>query len=83
LFAALSSEECSALPPQNSTLGDALWAFIQHQQEALGNGYSHKLEGMLGGDGDWARETLAFGFMVENAYQGVYRIWSRAWLVTK
>jgi hypothetical protein len=27
--------------------------------------------------------AVAFGFMVENEYQGVYRIWSRAWLVTK
>ena len=36
-----------------------------------------------GGDGDWAKESLCFGLMVENGYQGVYRIWSRAWLVTK
>jgi hypothetical protein len=35
----------------------------------------------FGGDGERAKESLAFGFMVENAYYGVYRIWSRAWLV--
>ena len=38
---------------------------------------------MFGGDGDWAKEELAFGCMVENVDLGIYRIWSRAWLVTK
>jgi hypothetical protein len=31
----------------------------------------------------WAKETLGFGLMVENAYQGVYRVWSRPWLMAK
>ena len=50
-----------------------------------GNGYtfSGKLRGTLGGDGDWAKESLAFGFFVENTYWSVYRLWSRPWLVTK
>jgi hypothetical protein len=37
----------------------------------------------FGGDGDMKREELAFGLIVENEYYGIYRIWSRAWLVTK
>jgi hypothetical protein len=37
----------------------------------------------MGGDADWAKESLAYGSMVENAYRGVYRLWSRTWLVTK
>ena len=37
----------------------------------------------MGGDGDYAVEELSFGFMLENEYNQVYRIWSRAWLVTK
>ncbi len=41
------------------------------------------LRGTAGGDGDWAKERLAFGFMVENGYWGVYRMWSRPWLITK
>jgi hypothetical protein len=45
--------------------------------------WSAKLTGTFGRDGDWAREALCFGFTVENAFHGVYRIWSRAWLVTK
>lgn len=41
------------------------------------------LRGTLGGDGDWAKEGLAFGFLIENSYWGIYRLWSRPWLVTK
>ena len=36
---------------------------------------------ILRGDGNWEKETLAYGFMVENACDGVYRL--RAWLVMK
>ena len=74
--------------------GDVLWqqpidvaaliaAFIAAQKNIWGDGMSATLAGTLNGDGDWAREKLAFGFMVENAYNGVYRLWSRPWLVTK
>ena len=74
--------------------GDAPWqqpidiagliaAFIAAQKSIWGDGMSSALAGTLNGDGDWAREKLAFGFMVENAYNGVYRLWSRPWLVTK
>jgi hypothetical protein len=42
-----------------------------------------RMRGTAGGDGDWAKEWLAFGFMVENWYWRIYRMWSRPWLVTK
>ena len=58
-------------------------AFIDAQQKRWGSGMSSELRGTLGGDGDWAKEKLAFGFMVENSSNGVYRLWSRPWLVTK
>jgi hypothetical protein len=45
--------------------------------------FTDKLSGTLGGDGDWAKESLAFGFLVENSYWAVYRVWSRPRLVTK
>ena len=34
----------------------------------------------------WVRTAIAmmaFGFLVENSNWGVYRVWSRPWLVTK
>lgn len=32
---------------------------------------------------NFEQEALGFGFMIENAYYGIYRFWSRAWLCTK
>lgn len=64
-------------------IGDLVWTFVQSQQQVWGIYNTSQLSGVMGGDGDWAKEALAFGLMVENAYHGVYRIWSRAWLVTK
>lgn len=50
--------------------------------------FGSKLAGKLGGDGDragvsWAKESLAFGFLLENQYWQVMRIWSRPWLMTR
>jgi hypothetical protein len=63
-------------PAQPLSIGDALWRFRELEPSAA-------MKGALGGDGDWADESLGFGFLVENAYRGVYRIWSRPWLCTK
>jgi hypothetical protein len=71
------------LVTQPCSAGAAIAAFIAGERERFGTGMSPKIAGTFGGDGDWAKEALCFGFMVENAYHGVYRIWSRAWLVTK
>jgi hypothetical protein len=80
LFHVPPAEDGKPFPPQPLTIGELLWKFIESEQEFWSQ---HSLHGALGGDGDWARERLGFGFMVENAYQGVYRIWSRPWLITK
>ena len=68
------------LVSQKLTLQEAINTFLADQQERYRPG---DLDGCLGGDGDWAKERLAFGFMVENAYWGIWRVWSRAWLITK
>jgi len=87
LFHALPEKEYDRFPEQQITIGEVLWGFIEEEQNRWGTSFSQDeekgLQGLFGGDGDFAREELAFGFMVENHYHGVYRIWSRAWLVTK
>lgn len=63
---------------------EAFWGFMENERRKYGLYFgSPKLSGLFGGDGDFAQEELCFGFMTENHYHGVYRIWSRAWLVTK
>lgn len=68
---------------QPLNVGAAIDAFVNAQRSIWGTGMSSALRGTLDGDGDWAKESLAFGFMVENGSNGVYRLWSRPWLVTK
>ncbi len=68
------------LRPQALDAACAILAFVDAQEKRWS---LESLEGSLGGDGDWAHERLAFGLMVENASSGVYRVWSRPWLVTK
>jgi hypothetical protein len=77
------SEPPEAFAEQPLTLLELVWAFIEEQQGLYGIGMSRALEGAMGGDGDWAREALCFGFFVENSSWGIHRLWSRAWLVTK
>ncbi len=79
-------EEEKLPEPQELTVGEAVTGFVQAQAdkwEEPGYTFSPRLSGAAGGDGDWAKEALAFGLHVENCYWGVYRIWSRPWLVTK
>jgi hypothetical protein len=71
------------LVKQELTVVAALTAFVAAERDRWGTGMSPTLRGSFGGDGDWAKEALCFGCMVENAFHGVYRMWSRAWLVTK
>jgi hypothetical protein len=77
--------EAESLPEQPVSIGTYIDAFIAEQQAKWNDGsaYSCWLDGMLGGDADSAREKLGFGFAVESAYAGVYRLWSRPWLCTK
>lgn len=72
--------ELGALPKQPIPVEEYLRQFIAEQQAKWTSG---RLRGTAGGDGDWAKERLAFGFMVENAYWEIYRMWSRPWLITK
>jgi hypothetical protein len=69
--------------PQPMILGSLISGFIRLAVERWGTGMPMELSGCMGGDGDWAKEALCFGFMVENEYQQVCRLWTRAWLVTK
>lgn len=76
--------DSTGLAPQANDAGAAVVRFLEWQNEKWGHGDGRQaLAGLLGGDGDWAKEQLAFGAMIENAYWGIYRVWSRAWLVTK
>mgnify|MGYP001560382470 CR=1 FL=1 len=87
MFGALTDAEYDKFPEQGMNVVDALWTFIEHEKKRWGTSFTQDgkngLRGLFGGDGDFAREELAFGFMVENQYHNVCRIWSRAWLVTK
>jgi len=78
--------DATSVGEQGMTVHEAATAFVAAQWAKWNNGRSPdsaQLAGSAGGDGDWAKESLAFGFHVENTYWGVYRIWSRPWLVTK
>jgi len=83
-FDALDEREYDTFPEQGPTLEEALWGFMEGEVKKFGTSFGDpRIEGKMGGDGNFAREKLAFGFAVENEYHRVYRIWSRAWLVTK
>lgn len=80
MFGSITEAEYNQFPGQEVSMADALWGFMQNERINR-NGAS--LNGLFGGDGDFAVEQLCFGFAVENNYFGVYRMWSRAWLITK
>jgi len=83
LFGALGRNEYDRFPKQPLSLLDTIRAFMEDQEQHWVQASPWALDGTAGGDGDSAYERLGFGLMVENEYHGVYRIWSRAWLVTK
>jgi hypothetical protein len=83
LYGALSPEEWTSFESQDLSIGEAVTRFIAHQEHEWSFDGPRSLRGTFGGDGDWAKERLAFGFLVENEYHQVYRVWSRAWLITK
>ena len=85
MFGALTDAEYERFPKQKLTIAELLWSFIEQERKRWGTSWkdSKGLAGKFGGDGDFAREVLTFGFMVENSYHNVFRIWSRAWLITK
>ncbi len=84
MFGAIDNREYDTFKKQELTIGESLWEFMEAEKGRFGTSFGdRRIEGKMGGDGDCAREELSFGFMLENEYHEVYRIWSRAWLVTK
>ena len=53
-------------PKQTLNILEATAAFVSAQKQKWND--SSTLAGTAGGDGDWAKELLAFGFHVENTY---------------
>jgi hypothetical protein len=84
LYGVLDSPGYEGFPVQPLPLPQFLWAFMLSEIKQYGTSFgSPELAGKFGGDGHFAQESLSFGFMIENAYYKIYRIWSRAWLCTK
>jgi hypothetical protein len=81
LYDALSEPELRSFPKQPLMVGELIGKFIETEQQNWGTGLSPKLRERLGRRNQRFRATLAFGLMVENAFYGVYRVWSRAWLL--
>jgi hypothetical protein len=81
LYDALSEADLRAFPQQKLTVGGLIGKFIETEQQRWGTSLSPQLSKRFGNPGQRFRATLAFGFMIENAFYGVYRIWSRAWLL--
>ena len=87
LFEAIAESEYDSFPEQELTIAEVIWSFIEFERNRWGTSFSQDeqmgLRGLFGGDGNFAREELSFGLMLENDYYHIFRIWSRAWLVTK
>ncbi|MBX9693801.1 MAG: hypothetical protein K2Z81_15535 [Cyanobacteria bacterium] len=75
-----------ALVEHEASLPQALWNFNLmdiHRFNPEFTAFPGALDGVIGGDGDFEREQLSFGMVVENRELGIYRIWSRVTLCTK
>ena len=84
LFGSISEADYDSFEEQELPINDAIWGFMQNERKRYGTMFGNPdIAGKAGGDGHFAQEELGFGFMVENSYHNVYRIWSRAHLVTK
>jgi hypothetical protein len=79
IYQALSPDETRLFPDQRMAIGELVPAFIADERQR----WSARPVQAATNDPDEPRfqQALAFGFMVENAHYGVYRIWSRAWLL--
>ena len=79
IYQALSPAEARSLPDQPLTIGELIPAFIADERQR----WTRRLAQPSAGDpsAPRAQQALAFGFMVENAHYGIYRIWSRVWLL--
>lgn len=79
IYQALSPDEIRLFPDQRLTIGELVPAFVADEQRR----WSARPPQPVPFDPAEPRvvPALAFGFMVENAHYGVYRIWSRMWLL--
>jgi hypothetical protein len=87
LFGAINEDEYDNFFEQKMNICETLWLFIENERKRWGTSFMQDEEkgliGLFGGDGDFKREELSFGLMLENSYYNICRIWSRGWLVTK
>ncbi|WP_419912661.1 hypothetical protein [Hoeflea sp.] len=83
----VSETDQNGLPgDQRVTMEEAIIGFVRAQSQKWnepGRTFSSRLSGAAGGDGEYAKEALAFGLHMENTHWGVLRLWSRPWLVLK
>jgi len=79
IYQALSPAETRSFPDQRLTIGELIPAFIAGERQR----WSARLAQPPTADPSEPRvqPALAFGLMIENAFYGVYRLWSRAWLL--
>ena len=79
IYQALSPDETRQFPDQQLTIGELVPAFVADERQR----WSTRPAQPPTTDPSEPRvqQSLAFGFMVENAHYGVYRIWSRVWLL--
>ena len=79
IYQALSPDETRLFPDQRLTIGELVPAFVADERQRWS---ARPVQPPAADPGKLRAEpALAFGFMVENAHYGVYRIWSRLWLL--
>ena len=79
IYQALSPDETRLFPDQRLTIGELIPAFIADERRRWD---ARPLQPSKAEPGEPPlQQALAFGFLVENAHYGVYRVWSRVWLV--
>jgi hypothetical protein len=78
VYQALSPDETRLFPDQRLTIGELVPAFIADERQRWD---ARPIQPTAEPGEARVQRALAFGFLVENAHYGVYRIWSRVWLL--
>lgn len=79
IYHALSPDETRLFPDQRLTIGELVPAFVAGERRHWS---ARPAQSSTAEPGEpRLQQALGFGFMVENAHYGVYRIWSRVWLL--
>src|SRR6202008_1086181 len=79
IYQALSPDETRLFPDQRLTIGELVPAFIADEQQRWSA--RPPQPSTIEPEEPQGEQALAFGFLVENAHYGVYRLWSRVWLL--